>query len=1244
MNNRDALRVVHVNICKSREGLESVFQYVCSSNIDICCVQEAPILPSIPGYAYRNWGNYQAVHTKYTSIYVRSVLPVLAVCQEEMVTIIKVGGHFFVNMYFHEDVPPNDLFEKIPNEVWNSGKWVMMGDVNASHPMWDFETREGYVPNPHKLERGESIMECIEKWNGHCCNEYTSYGTFINRNAETYIDATFAGKDAGVWNWNLQEDLVAYDHRLISFSVGEIARKHRTSTNWKRYDRLQSLWIRHLGNQFEEAKGQQGKLPILVHQKITACAEAAQVKATVVKSGKIWWNNEINRMLKAVCLAQNRWRKDRNNPSKLQAMKDMRKAFKHLCRKTRRAFHRKNLAKATWGVQGKGEFKNLMRMLKGNMHMAVQHTLKDNTGNLIPIEETPKVLLHNAFIAENAPPLYGEENIQPIIKMEIFGLHKQTATAVQLEELEAAVSATKKRTAAGIDALGLGHFEHMHIRWKNWLLCAYNEILATGRIPRSWLHAKVIFLPKGGKDPTTISGWRPISMLPLIMRLLDRIVTRRVTRELMVNKVLHDDQHGFRQNHSTTSLLRDLIIRIENVKRNGKMYGILAVDFRKAFDNISHTTIAKGILRLMRKGIITEYGKYICSYLQDRKVTTVYGGMKGDYHTNRGIPQGGCLSPALYNIGILDLICTLQELKGCQAHVFADDLTILVEGKTTEMLKDRILEVFEALRSHEDAESFIINFEKTKLLVGQSQKMKWDQFAEAQNNRLFLAVQQWKVEIVQSMKLLGVHFTTDGKFNRHFNVVGAIVRSKFQQLKRFYGISWGLDTKFLRTATGMLLFSHFRYAVGATWTNVHQGTRKLVTKIQADVARSILKLTRIAPSIPSIIFAFHYRLVDVLDMDFLLFGECTHKKWWWNKGGTLKDGKYLQKIAALKATFKYPFQAGEVQCPEWQFKHPELYQRIRFDGITDKDQALRRRTVENHNWTIYTDASRHIRQRTVGGGMLLRKNGVEIESMAVSFRCSLNIFQAESATIALALGKVGKDQVVHLYSDSLSALYALRSGRTHDPYIQEIWKLTLERNLRLFTYWVPGHKGNPYNETVDRLAAIGSSPNRDSPDYLSRNALKTWLLQTIRNNRRDMWQEEYWKKKSFHTLFVNTNRVISDCSKKWYKQPELVRMVLGVGQLRQNLFFLRKVANPYCPHCEGEQVENAAHLLFDCNHFKKDREALWNKIGNPMYHRRVDIQRWMLKDHTRVLALINFLKATEKFGAYHQNAQASSGR
>ena len=163
--------------------------------------------------------------------------------------------------------------------------------------------------------------------------------------------------------------------------------------------------------------------------------------------------------------------------------------------------------------------------------------------------------------------------------------------------------------------------------------------------PNSWKIANVIPLQKPG-DPTNVNNLRPISLLPLPGKILERIVYTQLIEYLEINKLIDVNQGGFRKGKSTMETVANFTDDDLSGINNNEYALSIFVDLRKAFDSVNHTILLN---KLQNYGFTINTINWIQNYLTDRQQKIMVNGMNS---TNRsitcGVPQGSIMGPLLF--------------------------------------------------------------------------------------------------------------------------------------------------------------------------------------------------------------------------------------------------------------------------------------------------------------------------------------------------------------------------------------------------------------------------------------------------------------------------------------------------------------------------------------------------------------------------------------------------------------------
>lgn len=146
-----------------------------------------------------------------------------------------------------------------------------------------------------------------------------------------------------------------------------------------------------------------------------------------------------------------------------------------------------------------------------------------------------------------------------------------------------------KGTTPGLDKITYPMIKNSSITFKLRLCKLYTTILIEGIYPHAWKHAILSPIPKPGKNPNSTEGYRPISLLPVLSKVLDRILAQRLWKHCKTN--IANEQHAYLPNRGVFTLCHQIETQIKKNMREKKHSTILSEDLEKAFDKVVHFAI-----------------------------------------------------------------------------------------------------------------------------------------------------------------------------------------------------------------------------------------------------------------------------------------------------------------------------------------------------------------------------------------------------------------------------------------------------------------------------------------------------------------------------------------------------------------------------------------------------------------------------------------------------------------------------
>ena len=187
-----------------------------------------------------------------------------------------------------------------------------------------------------------------------------------------------------------------------------------------------------------------------------------------------------------------------------------------------------------------------------------------------------------------------------------------------------------------------------------------------------WKLANIIPIPKPNKDTNMGTSYRPISLLSLVANTLEMCLLPYITANITQTPT----QHGYKAQHSTVTALHTLdntVAKGFNQMAPPERTITVALDMSKAFDTVNTHTLVGKLLQTSTPGTIL---KFAANYIKGRKayITTSFKNHKSiQCQVKTGVPQGGVLSPTLFNIHTADIPTSIAPV---QVMLYADDITI----------------------------------------------------------------------------------------------------------------------------------------------------------------------------------------------------------------------------------------------------------------------------------------------------------------------------------------------------------------------------------------------------------------------------------------------------------------------------------------------------------------------------------------------------------------------------------------
>ena len=221
----------------------------------------------------------------------------------------------------------------------------------------------------------------------------------------------------------------------------------------------------------------------------------------------------------------------------------------------------------------------------------------------------------------------------------------------------------------------------------------YNHSIDTVTYPGLLKNARVVLGHKAGtKDE--IDNYRPISNLPVLSKIFEKLTLSRLISFVKRFNLLSDCQFGFREGRNITQAAIKLTTAIVKGYHEKVYVSCFFLDLRKAFDTVDHPILLN---KLQHMGFRERINEYINSYLTGRQQHVQVGDFKSENMIiTKGVPQGSILGPLLFCLYINDIV----DFIDAEVVLFADDAVFIISAPTIQQMYDKIKRMFSDLSNY----------------------------------------------------------------------------------------------------------------------------------------------------------------------------------------------------------------------------------------------------------------------------------------------------------------------------------------------------------------------------------------------------------------------------------------------------------------------------------------------------------------------------------------------------------------
>ena len=438
------------------------------------------------------------------------------------------------------------------------------------------------------------------------------------------------------------------------------------------------------------------------------------------------------------------------------------------------------------------------------------------------------------------------------------GNHQQSLflAPTDVNEIKKIIGSIKPKNSTGHDMVSNNFIKQISNVIAIPLCNLINKSMSHGVFPDTLKLAKVVPIYKS-KEKFLFSNHRPISVLPSISKIFEKVIYKRLYGYLSINGILHTRQYGFRNGHSTINAITDLCYHILQGFDNKNITLAVFLDLSKAFDTVDHEILLKKLEHYGIRGLALEWFK---SYLSDRKQYVEIKSTKSNISSVQcGVPQGSVLGPLLFIIYMNDLSNALDR---CKDILFADDTTLHMSGNDKRQLFLDMENELSLLTDWFHANKLSINYKKTNYIIF-SPKHFQDIDMDVE---VTLKFGNEELEEKQFTKFLGMFIDKHLNWTNHFNhLISKLSRAIYtiNMVKNF------LPKECLKTLYYALYYSHLTYGISLWGTTMVASLKNKIFTSQKKIARILNLAAYNAPSNPIFKQLKLLKLEDIIEMELL---------------------------------------------------------------------------------------------------------------------------------------------------------------------------------------------------------------------------------------------------------------------------------------------------------------------------------------------------------------------------------------
>lgn len=399
-----------------------------------------------------------------------------------------------------------------------------------------------------------------------------------------------------------------------------------------------------------------------------------------------------------------------------------------------------------------------------------------------------------------------------------------TFTLTTKNNIEDTINKLKNTSSTGYDKVNVKIFKLNKHLLSTDIKTIINSSLISGKVPATLKISKITPVHKGG-DTKDFNNYRPISILPVIDKIMTKIINTQLLKYIEKHKILNKHQYGFILESNTSTALFDVVSTLQKHQDNKEISVAIFIDLQKAFDTVKRDLLLR---KLWILGIRDKEYSWFKSYLSQRKQYIEIDGIASELQlVEEGVPQGGHLASTLFLLYINDI--TDINLNGTP-FLYADDIALIYNHTNLESIQLMINSDMEKLRKWMYVHHLTLNTKKTKYMI----------ISKKSNLHLDIKYNNISIDETSHFKYLGVIIDNKLNWNQQLQ---SITKKASSMAGIFKKISHSIPPILYKSIFYSLFHSNVTYGL-IVWASTTDTKLKKIQTLQNRAIKNLFKYKR----------------------------------------------------------------------------------------------------------------------------------------------------------------------------------------------------------------------------------------------------------------------------------------------------------------------------------------------------------------------------------------------------------------